>query len=96
MLVGHFKRVNSFEHLLKRLLTEANVWDNVHVDTDMEMLMPPTFHDGEIQYNVYVMVYYTDTFGRETATNFYLSTTLYDLALEMEEKSRSIIPKIFE
>ncbi len=96
MTVYHCKRVDSFPHLLKRLLTETRIWDNVHVSTNIEAVMPQTFQDGETEWFLYVNVYYTDEDGIDDMSSFIYQTHKWDWLMEMEEKVRQLIIPIFE
>ena len=95
MPVQHCKRVNSFPHLLRRLLNETRIWDSVYVSTDVEGILPKTFSDGVTEWFLYVHVHYIDEDGEEVMTSFLYQTTNWEWLIEMEEQSRKIIPAIF-
>lgn len=95
MSVIHAKKVNSFPHLVKRLLNETKVWDSVYVATNVESLLPRTFEDGEMEWFLYVNVYYTNEDGIDDMTTFLYRTHNWEWLLEMEEQARKVLPAIF-
>ncbi len=95
MNIYHCKRVNSFPHLLKRLVNESRVWDSVTVHTNVEAMLPKTFSDGVTEWFLYINVYYTDEDGEDDMTSFLYQTTNWDWLMELEEQARKIIPAIY-
>lgn len=96
MKLSHYKRVNSFPHLLKRLLNETRIWDSVMVTTNVDAILPQTFTDGVTEYYLTINVYYTDEDGESAATGFLYQTSHWDWLMDMERQARSLIAPIFD
>lgn len=107
-MAEYYTRVHEFESILRNLLSHSDIWDNVFVLTDIDSYAKIPFYGvtsedineyddfDEVYYDLKIRVVYTDYRGEQQERGYIFTTTNFNLMLEVEEKSRKIIPMIYE